>query len=72
MDGIIKFFRTYSPQGDGNFKLDILAKGMVLGSFSEPIPRKGTETIKNTHMSSTMPKSKFFRTYSPQGDGNLP
>jgi len=38
--------------------------------FSEPIPRKGTETSDRARES---PQSLylFFRTYSPQGDGNI-
>jgi len=34
--------------------------------FSEPIPRKGTETMSRT----LEYWGTFFRTYSPQGDGN--
>jgi len=41
------FFRTYSPQGDGNF-LDYPATKTHLAGFSEPIPRKGTETAAFT------------------------
>jgi len=39
------FFRTYSPQGDGNTQVSLLGKLILVGSFSEPIPRKGTETL---------------------------
>jgi len=38
------FFRTYSPQGDGNFVFVDPIAGFNSGRFSEPIPRKGTET----------------------------
>jgi len=38
-------------------------------SFSEPIPRKGTETPAFSPYPETG-KKLFFRTYSPQGDGN--
>jgi len=38
--------------------------------FSEPIPRKGTET-PTFHLLECKVKQSFFRTYSPQGDGNL-
>jgi len=38
-------------------------------SFSEPIPRKGTETNQGA-TSKTIYQNPFFRTYSPQGDGN--
>jgi len=64
------FFRTYSPQGDGNYKADILLQ-LLNGEkgFSEPIPRKGTETC-STCLHSEGYYEWFFRTYSPQGDGN--
>jgi len=40
-----RFFRTYSPQGDGNVLADLALDLLCLASrFSEPIPRKGTET----------------------------
>jgi len=40
-------------------------------SFSEPIPRKGTETWGGfTQIAPKIAISTFFRTYSPQGDGN--
>jgi len=38
--------------------------------FSEPIPRKGTETLLTAKPKETWLHSLFFRTYSPQGDGN--
>jgi len=90
------FFRTYSPQGDGNkwkpndyhlieswvgFSEPIPRKGTetnnYLGDkalqnkwrFSEPIPRKGTET-SSREFNQDVSQAKFFRTYSPQGDGN--
>jgi len=65
------FFRTYSPQGDGNVEYqesDSCCKDQSY-SFSEPIPRKGTETIGCSEGLKVV--SSFFRTYSPQGDGNL-
>jgi len=40
------FFRTYSPQGDGNLSdISGASPTLAFGCFSEPIPRKGTETI---------------------------
>jgi len=65
-----KFFRTYSPQGDGNgSELQAVINRFNSFRFSEPIPRKGTETTKGFY--SVFPsKVLFFRTYSPQGDGN--
>jgi len=39
-------------------------------SFSEPIPRKGTETVLNPTQLPPLSSHSFFRTYSPQGDGN--
>jgi len=42
-----RFFRTYSPQGDGNPAGNFFVLTQVLLTcFSEPIPRKGTETSK--------------------------
>jgi len=43
--GLLRFFRTYSPQGDGNAPRGARCY-LVLSRccFSEPIPRKGTET----------------------------
>jgi len=90
-----RFFRTYSPQGDGNIDVVyFLSHNQHLG-FSEPIPRKGTETfvdIRDEHISHNIVfqnlfpargrkqtsgnsdcdliGARFFRTYSPQGDGN--
>jgi len=119
-----RFFRTYSPQGDGNLSNDGIhwedlnidvfqnlfpARGrkrlgsvrppplfLASGCFSEPIPRKGTETPRTQRGAMTHPiavfqnlfpargrkrwtwhtrmpllQGSFFRTYSPQGDGNL-
>jgi len=40
-----------------------------LYSFSEPIPRKGTETLVGSRVF-VHHTLEFFRTYSPQGDGN--
>ncbi len=62
------FFRTYSPQGDGNFGESNNSRNLSQG-FSEPIPRKGTETVVLVHKT-TRKLFSFFRTYSPQGDGN--
>jgi len=42
---------------------------VVHTSFSEPIPRKGTETLP-CQKPLGLPLAWFFRTYSPQGDGN--
>jgi len=39
-----QFFRTYSPQGDGNSHYARDRAKQFFASFSEPIPRKGTET----------------------------
>jgi len=63
------FFRTYSPQGDGNLRFR--SNSSVSRSFSEPIPRKGTETIPISLKIADITGLKFFRTYSPQGDGNF-
>jgi len=117
------FFRTYSPQGDGNVEYDYFLthhNPKLRGGFSEPIPRKGTETelLQNLRQykllcfSEPIPRKgtetfiedssnstiqivfqnlfpargrkperdalrmanhtrAFFRTYSPQGDGNI-
>jgi len=55
---LIQFFRTYSPQGDGNTAILVATwrtLSLLPGGFSEPIPRKGTETfgcaIKKTVLS---------------------
>jgi len=50
-------------------QLQLVSTERTQASFSEPIPRKGTETIevKRTWVRT---KKLFFRTYSPQGDGN--
>jgi len=91
---VLTFFRTYSPQGDGNYIAYFLvldagvvfqnlfpARGRKLSTtplpvyitwkgFSEPIPRKGTETYIIQEGDSQR-QAMFFRTYSPQGDGNV-
>jgi len=93
---MLEFFRTYSPQGDGNNRsLGAFVDRYHLQSFSEPIPRKGTETgvvlngwpkpigqcfsepIPRKGTETPPPHKRklnlfllFFRTYSPQGDGN--
>jgi len=90
------FFRTYSPQGDGNDGTAKDIKKITRSSgFSEPIPRKGTETQstlsfhlgvifrvfqnlfpargRKHQLLFQLPRwffLQFFRTYSPQGDGN--
>jgi len=50
----------------------ISADGLGLPArFSEPIPRKGTETKHFRHFVQDVAGAlSFFRTYSPQGDGN--
>jgi len=89
----VEFFRTYSPQGDGNNStVDWICPMIVFQNlfpargrkpcqpfllfytsnkhrFSEPIPRKGTETAY-IGFKATLDEPEFFRTYSPQGDGN--
>jgi len=43
------FFRTYSPQGDGNYQIRYHYPYQIryhYPCFSEPIPRKGTETTR--------------------------
>jgi len=46
---LIAFFRTYSPQGDGNYFFFLGNQCAVIARFSEPIPRKGTETIMESY-----------------------
>jgi len=67
----MEFFRTYSPQGDGNMTYGNYLHRSTLYRFSEPIPRKGTETESGFHKAKKLNWDEFFRTYSPQGDGNL-
>ncbi len=68
--GTSKFFRTYSPKGDWNItELWGMLGAICPHSFSEPIPRKGTETGLITMRIKLLWKL-FFRTYSPKGDWN--
>jgi len=68
---IMQFFRTYSPQGDGNLSGLSLKSFLFRLCFSEPIPRKGTETVMCFLLGGVVLNGWFFRTYSPQGDGNI-
>jgi len=64
------FFRTYSPQGDGNFCFGIwiFCTPQV---FQNLFPARGRKhRLLYGGVCSAVPEM-FFRTYSPQGDGNL-
>ena len=60
------YFKTISPQGDGNDKLYALLD-ILLEGISKPYPRKGTETMIDLLL---LPIGSNFKTISPQGDGN--
>ena len=64
----ILYFKTISPQGDGNTCSSHCSTVKSL-KISKPYPRKGTETLSCCH--DTASGRKHFKTISPQGDGNL-
>ncbi len=60
------FFRTYSPKGDWNFfrSWSVFFRGIP--RFSEPIPRKGTETILPDVDARVCSKSVVFQNLFPE------
>ena len=62
----VYYFKTTSPQGDGNQQQSADVNNVVL--ISKPHPRKGTETCTITYPKFMI---KHFKTTSPQGDGNI-
>jgi len=66
---ILEFFRTYSPQGDGNsIGGSFTGKGADL--FFRTYSPQGDGNIGTIGLSQAT-WEMFFRTYSPQGDGNI-
>jgi len=65
-----RFFRTYSPQGDGNVKKPAV---ILFPEFNEVFqnlfPARGRK-LNRPRLCATLSSVMFFRTYSPQGDGN--
>ncbi len=67
---LLWFFRTYSPQGDGNFSNFLSNKINMINVFQNLFPARGRKPIGVHIMQATNNHQQFFRTYSPQGDGN--
>ena len=64
-------FATITPQGDGNSSLHRRSLSSSTRILSQPLPRKGTETL----IASLLIADEYivtFATITPQGDGNLP
>jgi len=67
----IQFFRTYSPQGDGNYSLNwFLMELEKQPVFQNLFPARGRKLPRSRVGFLDWSNFKFFRTYSPQGDGN--
>jgi len=64
---VMMFFRTYSPQGDGNSEYIYFCDFLLRISFSEPIPRKGTETIPKTNTFYAMCEIVFQNLFPARG-----
>ncbi len=68
----LRFFPTFSPQGDGNLRIGMWEQLRILPpSFSLLFPRKGTETQWEHKLHLNPEALEFFPTFSPQGDGNV-
>jgi len=66
------FFRTYSPQGDGNSTFFLAGKFCDRPVFQNLFPARGRKPLLIASVLLSWVALAFFRTYSPQGDGNRP